>query len=266
MDEKIMPFLEHLEELRWHILKSLGSILIAATIAFLAKDLIFDNILFGPKKQDFFTYKLLCKTSTFFGLGDTFCIKELPFRVQSRTVSGQFSAHIWTSITAGFIVAFPYVLYQLWLFISPGLLKNERKKARGFVGISSFLFFVGVLFGYYVVTPLSIRFLGSYTVSSEVFNDFDLSSYIGLVRASVISSGLIFELPIIVYFLTKIGLLTPEFMRKYRKISLVIVLTLSAIITPPDIASQVIVAIPIMILYELSIFISKKVIKSNDDS
>ena len=145
-------------------------------------------------------------------------------------------------------------------------MKNERKKARGFVGISSFLFFVGVLFGYYVVTPLSIRFLGSYTVSSEVFNDFDLSSYIGLVRASVISSGLIFELPIIVYFLTKIGLLTPEFMRKYRKISLVIVLTLSAIITPPDIASQVIVAIPIMILYELSIFISKKVIKSNDDS
>ena len=123
-----------------------------------------------------------------------------------------------------------------------------------------------MLFGYYVVTPLSIRFLGSYTVSSEVFNDFDLSSYIGLVRASVISSGLIFELPIIVYFLTKIGLLTPEFMRKYRKISLVIVLTLSAIITPPDIASQVIVAIPIMILYELSIFISKKVIKSNDDS
>ena len=145
-------------------------------------------------------------------------------------------------------------------------MKNERKKARGFVGISSFLFFVGVLFGYYVVTPLSIRFLGSYTVSSEVFNDFDLSSYIGLVRASVISSGLIFELPIIVYFLTKIGLLTPEFMRKYRKISLVIVLTLSAIITPPDIASQLIVAIPIMILYELSIFISKKVIKSNDDS
>ena len=145
-------------------------------------------------------------------------------------------------------------------------MKNERKKARGFVGISSFLFFVGVLFGYYVVTPLSIRFLGSYTVSSEVFNDFDLSSYIGLVRASVISSGLIFELPIIVYFLTKIGLLTPKFMRKYRKISLVIVLTLSAIITPPDIASQVIVAIPIMILYELSIFISKKVIKSNDDS
>ena len=123
-----------------------------------------------------------------------------------------------------------------------------------------------MLFGYYVVTPLSIRFLGSYTVSSEVFNDFDLSSYIGLVRASVISSGLIFELPIIVYFLTKIGLLTPEFMRKYRKISLVIVLTLSSIITPPDIASQVIVAIPIMILYELSIFISKKVIKSNDDS
>ncbi|MGB0279288.1 MAG: twin-arginine translocase subunit TatC, partial [Flavobacteriaceae bacterium] len=187
-------------------------------------------------------------------------------RVQSRTVAGQFSAHIWTSITAGFIIAFPYVIYQLWLFISPGLLKNERQQARGFIFMSSFLFFLGVLFGYYVITPLSLRFLGTYSVSAEIFNDFDLGSYTALVRASVLSAGFIFELPILVYFLTKIGLITPELMRKYRKISLVLVLTLSAIITPPDIASQIIVAIPIMILYEVSIFISKTVYKRSQQS
>ena len=176
-------------------------------------------------------------------------------------MAGQFSAHIWTSITAGFILAFPYVLYELWKFISPGLRDKERRSSRGFILIASFLFFAGVLFGYYVVTPLSINFLGSYRVSQEVFNDFDLSSYISLVRASALASGLIFELPIVIYILTKIGLVTPATLRKYRKFALVIVLIISAIITPPDIASQVIVTIPVVILYELSIFISKGVIR-----
>ena len=176
-------------------------------------------------------------------------------------MSGQFSAHLWTSITAGFIIAFPYILYEFWKFISPGLNLNERKNARGFILVASLLFFMGVFFGYYIVTPLSINFLGNYSVSSEVFNDFDLSSYISLLRASVLSSGLIFELPILIYFLTKIGLVTPQFLRMNRKFAIVIVLILSAIITPPDIASQVIVTIPILILYEVSIFISKAVYK-----
>jgi sec-independent protein translocase protein TatC len=180
--------------------------------------------------------------------------------IQSRTVSGQFSAHIWTSITLGFVVAFPYILYEFWRFISPGLQKNERKNSRGFIIIASLLFFTGVLFGYYVVTPLSINFLGSYQVSEQVFNDFDLSSYTSLVRTSVLASGLIFELPILIFFLTKIGIVTPEYLRKYRKFALIIVLVLSAVITPPDIASQIIVAFPIIILYELSIIISKKVL------
>ncbi len=261
MADKSMPFLQHLEELRWHLIRSILAIVIAGSIAFFAKDFIFDTILFGPKKQDFPTYKWLCSAAHFIGMDEGFCFDELPFRVQSRTVAGQFSAHIWTSITAGFIFAFPYVIYQLWLFVSPGLLSKERRKARGFIVISSLLFFMGVAFGYYIITPLSLRFLGSYSVSSEVFNDFDLGSYTSLVRASILSAGLIFELPILVYFLTKIGLITPTFMRKYRKISIVLVLTLSAIITPPDIASQIIVAIPIMILYEVSIFISKMVYK-----
>ena len=256
-----MSFLEHLEELRWHLLRSCMAILVFGTIAFLAKDFIFNTILFGPKQIDFVTYQFFCDISKAIGTGDAFCINEMPFRIQSRTMSGQFSAHLWTSITAGFIVGFPYILYEFWRFVSPGLLKNERKNARGFIFIASFLFFLGVFFGYYVVTPLSINFLGNYQVSNQIFNDFDLSSYISLLRASVLSSGLIFELPILIFFLTKIGLVTPNFLRKNRKYSLVIVLSLAAIITPPDIASQIIVTIPIIVLYELSIFISNVVYK-----
>lgn len=262
--EKEMSFLDHLEELRWHLIRSTLAIVIFASIAFIAKDFIFDVLLFGPKKPDFPTYKLLCKIANAIGFKESFCFTELPFRIQSRTVAGQFSAHLWTSITAGFIIAFPYVLYEFWKFISPGLRNNERNSSKGFIFIASFLFFLGVLFGYYVVTPLSINFLGSYQVSDQVFNDFDLSSYIGLVRASALASGLIFELPILIYILTKIGIVTPEILRKYRKFALVIVLIISAIITPPDIASQVIVTIPVIVLYEISIFISKSVIRKQN--
>ena len=260
-NSKDMSFLDHLEELRWHIIRSTIAVLLVAVVAFLAKDIIFDQIIFGPKRGNFVSYELFCSISQSFG-GNAFCFEELPFRVQSRTVSGQFSAHLWTSILAGFIISFPYVIYEFWKFISPGLYRKEKEGARGFIIISSLLFFIGVLFGYYIVTPLSIRFLGTYTVSLEIFNDFDLNSYTALVRASVLASGLIFELPILVYFLTKIGLITPYLMRKYRKIALVLVMFLSAVITPPDVASQIIVAIPVLILYELSIFISKRVVRN----
>lgn len=259
--EKEMSFLDHLEDLRWHLIRATVAVVVIATIAFIAKDFIFDVIIFGPKNPDFPTYKLLCKLANTIGLEDSFCFTESQFRIQSRTMAGQFSAHIWTSIMAGFIIAFPYVLYEFWKFISPGLRDNERSTSRGFIVVASLLFFIGVLFGYYVVTPLSINFLGSYRVSDQVFNDFDLSSYIGLVRASVIASGLIFELPILIYFLTKIGLVTPQYLRKYRKFALVIVLIISAVITPPDIASQIIVSVPVIILYEISIFISAGVIR-----
>ena len=252
-----MSFLDHLEELRWHLIRSVIAILIVAIVAFIFKDFIFDVLLFGPKQKDFVTYRWFCSISQTLGQGNSFCIDELPFRIQSRTMAGQFSAHLWTSILAGFIMAFPYIIFEFWKFISPGLYEKERKNARGFIFIASMLFFIGVLFGYYIVTPLSINFLGNYSVSSEIFNDFDLSSYIGLLRASVLAAGIIFELPIIVYFLTKVGIITPEFLRKNRKISLVVVLSLSAIITPPDIASQIIVSIPILVLYEVSILISR---------
>ena len=259
-----MSFLDHLEELRWHLIRSVLAIVIVATIAFIFKDFIFDVLLFGPKNKDFITYRWFCSISQSLGQGSSFCVEELPFRIQSRTVAGQFSAHLWTSVLSGFIVSFPYIIFEFWKFISPGLYEKERKNARGFIFIASLLFFIGVLFGYYIVTPLSINFLGNYTVSSEIFNDFDLSSYIGLLRASVLASGIIFELPIIIYFLTRVGIVTPQFLRKNRKISLVLVLSLSAIITPPDIASQIIVSIPILILYEASIIIAKIVTKNQN--
>lgn len=257
-----MSFLDHLEDLRWHLIRATIAILICGTGAFIFSDFIFDTIIFGPKKMSFPTYKWLCNMSQYIGIETTFCLDEFPFRIQNRTMAGQFSAHIWTSIYAGFVIAFPYVIYQFWKFLSPGLHKNERKHSRGFILISSFLFFLGVLFGYYIVTPLSINFLGTYSVSSEISNEIDISSYISLVRSSALASGIIFELPIIIYFLTKIGLVTPQLLKKYRKFALVIVLVLSAIITPPDIASQIIVAIPILVLYQVSIYISKMVVRN----
>lgn len=258
--KKEMSFLDHLEELRWHIIRSTIAIIAAATIAFLGKSFLFEELIFGPIKTDFFTYDFLCRASSIIGY-DSFCNTVFDFEVQSRTMAGQFSAHIWTSITFGFVIAFPYVIYEFWKFVSPGLYSKERKNSKGFIFFSSLLFFIGVLFGYYVICPLSINFLGTYSVADQVHNDFDLNSYIGLVRASVLASGFIFELPIIIYYLTKIGLVTPQFLKNNRKYALVIVLIVAAIITPPDVASQIIVAIPVIILYQVSILISKIVIK-----
>lgn len=256
-----MSFLDHLEDLRWHLIRAVSSVVIAATLAFIFKDFIV-GIIMAPKHMDFPTYVALCDLSKFFGMDMSFCASELPFVIEVRSVGGQFSAHIWTSIYAGLVIAFPYVLYQLWSFISPGLQENERKSSRGFILIASLLFFLGVAFGYYVITPLSLNFLTNYTFAEEVSNAFDLSSYNSIVRSSSLASGLVFELPIVIYFLTKVGLVTPQFLRKYRKYALVIVLILSAVITPPDIASQVIVAIPILLLYQVSILISAIVVRN----
>lgn len=260
-----MSFLDHLEDLRWHLVRSTVAILIAGIVAFCFPSFLFDVVIFGPTEMSFPTYQWLCEMSKLIGITDTtFCADKFPFDLQNRAVSGQFSAHIWTSIYAGLIIAFPYVLYQLWKFISPGLKTNERKNSRGFIIISSLLFFTGVLFGYYVITPLSFNFLANYSISDKIFNDFDTSSVIAIVRSSSLAAGLVFQLPIVIYFLTKAGLVTPEVLKKYRKFALVIVLIISAVITPPDIASQVIVAIPILVLYQVSIYISRVVVRNQE--
>ena len=177
-------------------------------------------------------------------------------------MSGQFSTHVTTSIFAGFVVAFPYVFWEFWRFIRPALHVNESTMARGIVFFSSLLFLLGVLFGYYVIAPLSVNFLGSYQVSSTVANQITLSSFISTVTTVSFANGIIFELPILVYFLTKIGLLTPEFMRVYRKHAIVVILILAAVITPPDVTSQILVSLPLIVLYEISIKISARVIKN----
>jgi len=260
-DPQEMSFLDHLEVLRWHLIRSTLAIVIIAAVAFIFRGFIFDVIIFGPSHPDFISYDVLCRISNIFGL-EKGCIGEegLNFSIQSRKVAGQFNAAIWTAITSGVVVGFPYILYEFWKFISPGLYEKERKHSRGFIIIASLLFFMGVIFGYYVIAPLSVNFLSGFKISEDVINEFDIDSYIALIRASVLAAGFIFELPIIIYFLTKIGLVTPEFLRKYRKYALVIVLILAAVITPPDVSTQIIVAVPILVLYEISIHISRIVV------
>jgi sec-independent protein translocase protein TatC len=190
------------------------------------------------------------------GFVDSICITELPFIIQNTSMEGQVNNFVWICVLSGFILSVPYILLQVWNFIAPALYDKEKKNARIFIFSSSLLFFMGVLFGYFVVIPMSVNFLATFTVSDVVKNQFTLDSYMGMVKTSVLASGLFFELPIIIYFLTKLGLVTPKFLRKYWKYAVVIILIVAAIVTPPDVVSQTIVAIPMLIIYELSILIS----------
>ena len=263
-EEKEMTFLEHLEELRWRLVRSSIAVFIFAIIAFIGKSIIFDKILFAPRSADFLTYRLFCDLSHLLTLGDKLCMGDVNITLQNIDMSGQFSMHIMVSMVAGLIMAFPFVIYQFWAFLKPGLKQKEIKSATGIVFYSSILFFLGILFGYFIIGPLSLQFLGSYRVSDSVESAIKLSSYISTLVSITLTTGLVFELPIFIYFFTKIGLVTPEFLKKYRKHALVVVLILSAVITPPDITSQVLVALPIMLLYELSIGISRRVIKQQE--
>ncbi len=257
-----MSFLEHLEALRWHLMRAVIAIITLAIVLFFYREIVFDNFLFAPKHPDFWTYRMLCLLSDYLDMGDALCIKELPFELINTELSGQFTMHIWVSFVAGFILAAPYVLWEIWRFIKPALHEKERKYSKGVVFFSTLLFFAGVLFGYYVIVPLSINFLGSYQVSADVKNMIAMDSFVSTVTTITFASGIVFELPIVIYFLTQIGLMTPQFMRTYRKHATVIILIVAAIITPsPDVTSQLLVAIPLYLLYELSIFVSMYVVK-----
>ncbi|MDH4404077.1 MAG: twin-arginine translocase subunit TatC [Flavobacterium sp.] len=255
-----MSFLDHLEELRWLLVRSTSAIIIMAIATYILNEcfnnFIFEDIIFAPTRADFFTYTYFCELSNQLGFADSICITELPFIIQNTDMEGQINIFIWTCITAGFILAFPYILWELWKFISPALYEKERKNVSVFIFVASILFFLGVLFGFYVIIPMSINFCATFSVSKMIQNQFTIDSYIGMMKTSVIASGLFFELPIIIYFLTKLGLVTPSFLRKYRKYSVVIVLIIAAIVTPPDVVSQIIVTIPMLLIYEASIFIS----------
>jgi sec-independent protein translocase protein TatC len=257
-----MSFLDHLEELRWLLVRSTVAILIFATLTFFVSDYIFNVIIFGPTDSNFITYRFFCDLSHQLGFADSICVTEMPFIIQNTNMEGQVNILVWTCITAGFILGFPYILWEIWKFISPALYEKERKNSKLFIFVSSLLFFLGVLFGYFVIVPMSVNFFATFKVSDVVKNQFSIDSYISLVKTSVIACGLFFELPIIIYFLTKLGLVTPVFLRQYWKYAVVLILVVAAIVTPPDVVSQVIVAIPMLLIYELSIFISLLVVKN----
>jgi sec-independent protein translocase protein TatC len=258
-----MSFLEHLEELRWHIIRSALAIMVFAIVAFIMKDFIFNTIILNPRTPEFWTNRMFAKLADLVGT-DALKINETPLELISIQMAGQFLTHIWVSIIAGFVLAAPVVFLEFWKFIKPALYENEKKHAGGAVFVTSILFMLGILFGYYLIVPLSIHFLGSYNVSGDVTNQINLRSYIGSVTSISLASGVVFLLPIFSYFLSKVGILTPQFMRTYRKHSYVVMLLLSAVITPPDIFSQIMVFIPLFILYEVSIFISRSVVKKRE--
>ncbi|MBL0341422.1 MAG: twin-arginine translocase subunit TatC [Bacteroidetes bacterium] len=258
-----MHFLDHLEALRWHLVRSAGAIVVFALVAFLNPDILFDKIILGAKNPDFYTYRVLCWLSEKLSLD--MCINKIPFSLINITMSGQFTTHIYISFIAGFILAFPYFLWEIWRFIKPALSTKERKYSRGVVFFSSVLFLSGVLFGYFVISPLSINFLGSYQISTQVANQISLDSFISIVTMLTLSSGVVFELPVVIYFLSKIGIVTPSFLRTYRRHSMVVILIIAAVITPsPDITSQILVAIPLFLLYEISIGVSAIVARNKE--
>lgn len=255
-----MTFLEHLEQLRWHLIRAILAIVTVAIAAFVFKDIVFDKVILAPKNPDFLTNKLLCL------LGDRvnipkLCINIEPFQLISIKMAGQFTMHITTSIFVGLIIAFPYVFWEFWRFIKPALYEKELKHTRGAVSVSSLLFMTGALFGYFIIAPLSVHFLGSYNVSSEVVNQINLKSYVGTITSVTLAAGVTFELPILIYFLSKAGLVTPQFLKKYRRHAIVLILILAATITPPDIFSLILVTFPLLILYEAGIIISKRIVR-----
>ena len=263
-EEKEMSFLDHLEELRWHIIRSLAAILVFSVLAFLSKKIIFHGIILAPSRPDFWTYRMLCKIGDLINT-NVLCVEELPFIIQSRQMTGQFMMHITSSFVIGLILAFPYAFWEMWRFIKPGLYDKEKNVARGAVFFVSLLFGIGVMFGYFVVTPISINFLSNYQLDPSISNEFDIISYVSTVSMLVLACAIMFQLPIVVYFLTKAGIVTPKMLSRYRKHSIIVILTISAILTPPDVMSQILIALPLLGLYEVSIMISKSVIKNDPD-
>jgi len=253
--EKEMSFLDHLEELRWHIIRSLGAMLFAGIGFFIAKEFVFNNIILAPKHEDFLTYRVFC------GISEFTCFGPKDYKLEAIGVGELFFSHIKVSIMLALVFVFPYIFYEFWRFIKPGLYKNEKKAAGGMVFSCTFLFFLGVLFGYFIIFPFAMNFLIGYSLGPEVLSNPSLKSYVSYLTLCTIPVGFVFQLPILVYFLSKIGVVTPALMKRFRKHAIVAILILAAVITPPDVISQFLIGIPIFFLYEISILISARVEK-----
>ena len=262
VNDQEMSFLDHLEELRWHIIRAVGAILVGAIIAFLNKEFVWNKIIFGPKNADFVTYRFFCN------LSPKLCFGPDNIQVFTRDFGEQFMMHFVSSFWIGLIIAFPYIMWEIWRFVKPGLYKKEQKAIRGVVAICSGLFFLGVLFGYYVIAPFGISFLSNYEIATGIENTVSLDSYVSYLTMFILPLGLVFELPVIVYFLAKVGIVNAEMLRSFRKHAIVVIIIVAAVITPPDVVSQILVSLPLIMLYEVSILIASRTnraVEEDDD-
>jgi len=256
--EAEMSFFDHIDVLRKHLLRALLAIVIFTSLAFYYYEYLFNTIIMGPKSPDFWTYRMMCKLAAQYpSLGADFCITQIKGKIINTEMAGQFTLQINSCIMTGIVFGIPYLLFELWLFIKPALHEKERKSARGFVFFASLLFFIGVLFGYFIVCALSINFLTGFSISPMIENTFTIDSYLSSIATLTIGTGIIFELPVVIYILSLFGVMTPKFMRASRRYAVVVILIIAAIVTPtPDIITMMVVAFPLFLLYELSIFIS----------
>lgn len=262
--EKKMSFLGHLEELRWRLVRCAIAIAIGAITIFIFTTELVESVFLNMATPNFITYRIMCDLSVKLGMEDSLCISEIPVRYISNTPGGQMNVNIYFAIIGGIVVAFPYIFYQVWQFIRPALKEKEKRASRGIIFYTSMLFFFGILFGYFVISPMSVQFFGTYLLSPKVENMWDIGAYMSFVTTTTFYTGLFFELPVVVYLLSRIGLITPAFLRKFRKHSIVVILIIAAVITPPDVTSQIVVTLPILILYEISIKISARVQKRRE--
>ncbi len=257
-DGGVMTFWSHLEELRGHLIRSALAVVVFAIAAFIAKDFLFNQVILAPKEPYFLTNRAFCWLSQQLSI-PALCINKHPVKLINIDMAGQFTTHILVSLIAGIIVAIPYIVWEIWRFIRPGLEPREQAHSRWAVLVISGLFLLGILFSYFLIVPLSINFLGSYQVSGLVENQIALRSFITTVTTITFATGILFELPVFVFFLSKVGILTPATMKKNRKLAFVLIIALAALITPPDVFSQIMVGLPLFVLYEISIRISQRV-------
>lgn len=256
-----MSFVEHLEVLRGHLFRSALAIAAGAVVFIIYNKFFVREVLMGPTHADFPTYKWLCKAGHAIGLGDAMCMKEIGLKMQSTSVSGQFSMYFTLIFVGGIIVAFPYIFWEFWRFVKPALTQKELSKTRGVIFWVSLLFFVGILFGYFVIAPYTVNFFANFQLDENIENRWTITSYIDTLVPLILGTGLAFQLPLVMFFLAKVGLMNPSFLRRNRKYAIVVILILAGVITPPDVISQVICTIPLMLLYEVSIWLTVKVEK-----
>jgi sec-independent protein translocase protein TatC len=264
--ESEMSFFDHIDVLRKHLLRAAAVILVLTLGAFWYTDFIFNTLIMGPKNPGFWTYRMMCKmVERWPSLGQEMCITKIDAKIINTEMAGQFTLQLNSCVMVGIILGIPYLLFEIWLFVKPALHENERKSASGFVAFASILFFVGILFGYYIICPLSINFLTNFTVSPEIQNTFTIDSYLSSVMTLTLGSGIIFQLPVVIYILSKLGIMTPAFMRASRRYSTVIILIIAAVVTPTaDPYTMLVVAAPLFLLYELSIYISANIEKKKN--